>query len=558
MAQVALLMEQVAVEQKWKFGLNTFQYYICEVFGHIGVQVRLIDSIDELSKSPPDVLLVGAASESVPAMSAIWSFAERGGTVISYGGLNSMAKQLGCRMGSLTGPGYATLSPMLAYDAPIRFLEAVPWVRTPEAQVVCNEVGLMYVSRPDGECIGSLLLQFKVGDGTIERFAVDVPTTIVGLQQGTHPVFEDGAPAPDGTAAINDGVLKADDGSSVDWETDRAELPSRDKFFPHPYGDLWREAIIGHVLRRIVDQGMTLPFVGYWPEGVSHVAFVSLDSDYNRDAEAETALTILRECGIPSTWSMIEPGYSSYIYDLARADGHEIAFHYNAVEVDNGVWGDDEFARQLNWLRTAAGQERIVSQKNHLTRWEGWGDLFAWCEKNRIATDQTRGVSKKGNAGFLFGTCHPYFPIAWSNEHNRFYDVLEIGFLLGDFTFVDSDVIQPFLQAVQRVEGVAHFVFHQTHLHTKDHVRDWLRKLVTAARDRGFVFWTGEQINHWERSRRRLAIICLDAAGNVQVAAGTELENAVIWIPVAEEVVTENEGISRKFGVLCHKGHVLS
>src|SRR5690606_23770950 len=111
----------------------------------------------------------------------------------------------------------------------------------------------------------------------------------------------------------------------------------------------------------------------------------------------------------------------------------------------------------VNWFKTTSGLAQIASNKNHLTRVEGWGELFRWCEANGIASDQTRGNSKRGNIGYLFGTCHPYFPIAWSDERNRFYDVLEISFLYGDFLHVDTSIIPPFLEQAIRVEGIAHF-----------------------------------------------------------------------------------------------------
>ncbi|MFX9665028.1 hypothetical protein ABTO78_20435, partial [Acinetobacter baumannii] len=91
-------------------------------------------------------------------------------------------------------------------------------------------------------------------------------------------------------------------------------------------------------------------------------------------------------------------------YDRIRAEGHEVAFHYNAVEADEGIWDEAEFSRQLDWLKRAAGTPSVASNKNHLTRIEGWGELFRWCEKYGIEADQTRGPSKKGNVGFIFGT----------------------------------------------------------------------------------------------------------------------------------------------------------
>lgn len=167
--------------------------------------------------------------------------------------------------------------------------------------------------------------------------------------------------------------------------------------------------------------------------------------------------------------------------------------------------------------------------------------------------DQSRGPSKKGNIGFLFGTCHPYFPIAWADEKNRLYDVLEIGFLTQDLnhnTLSDVSVIQPFLDGVKRVNGVAHFLFHQYHIYNQPKVREAIVHLITTAKDQGFAFWTSKQINDWERARRRVTIDGISPSGAIKLTTLDEENDFVILIPVdenhADDVVVKRFGISCK------------
>ena len=123
----------------------------------------------------------------------------------------------------------------------------------------------------------------------------------------------------------------------------------------------------------------------------------------------------------------------------------------------------------------------------------------------------------KGNVGFPFGTSHPYYPIARSDDRNRLYRVLQIGFLTQDLehpTLSDSSVIVPFLEKVKEVRGVAHFLFHQQHIHHLGNVRHAFSLAVETAKRLGYAFWTSEEITRWEQARRA-AVLRVSADGTL-------------------------------------------
>jgi len=546
-AKVGVLLDQYAAGRRQRYGINVFEAFVEEVLAHAGVPYERIDRIHDIAATNPDILIAACVEEDQASADILWSYAEQGGTVISYGGLRTLAAKLGCCEQREIPVGYASFG-----GTTLRFLNGVPWEPGPSsAESVAVMIGSVLRDKPDGEPSGAALLRFKVGKGGIERWAVNIPDTIVRFQQGSGPVLSDGVPARDGTGAVDEGILKADDRVALDWEYDRLSTETGAPYFAYPYADLWKEQLIGHVLRCATDRGFTLPFLGLWPEGVPAVAMISHDSDLNIDESAETTLRVLKECGIRSTWCMIEPGFSKHIYELAMQDGHEIAFHYNALDAQGGKWSQEEFNRQYQWLKDATGLEKAASNKNHYTRFEGWGELFEWCEDQGIEAEQTRGPSKKGNIGFLFGTCHPYFPIAWFDQGNRSYNVLEISFLTQDldhWNLADSSVAVPFLEQVKRVEGVAHFLFHQVHIHQQPAVTEALRKVVSEARKRGFAFWTSQQINNWERARRQVRITGIQTNGDVEVEGAEALKGAVVFVPSAPDTETVI-----KYGVPCRK-----
>jgi len=549
MANIALLFDTEAVERRLRYGVNVFQRYLEEVLAHAGIPYTTVSSAAEIQSY--DIVIAGVTKDDEATAEALWDFAVSGGALISYRGLNKLARKLHCVREQVSGAGYARIG---GIDAPIRYLESEVW--KPGGKEGVSVLGSLHDGKPNGPHTGFALLSFKVGGGSIHRWAVDIPATIVAIQQGISPVLDDGIPAKDGTGDIDESILKADDRIALDWELDRAETETGMKYFEHPHADYWREALIGHLIKTGVEHNLAIPFVDEYPEGVERVAMLSFDSDLNVDAAAMTTLDVLGEFGVPATWCIIAPGFSKPVYDRAKREGIELAMHYNALEKEQGIWSRDEFQRQNAWVKEVTGIADIVTNKNHYTRFEGWGELFRWCESAGIQTDETRGPSKKGNIGFTFGTCRPYFPIAWFDENNRFYDVLEVGFLTQDLnhpSLADDSVAVPFLEQVRKVRGVAHFLFHQYHVHNVPKVRDALRKVIREAKQRGFEFWTNRQVNDWERSRRALRIQDVSANGKVKVNAERLVRDAIVWVPCTETLANAGGHIEDRYGVPCVK-----
>ncbi|WP_062232406.1 hypothetical protein [Fictibacillus sp. FJAT-27399] len=546
MARVGVYLDKERAIHNWGRGENVFECYCSSLFQYAGIPFTPIEETKQLHHF--DIVVLALPPLKLEETEDLWDYIHSGGSVISFGTLGEFARRMGLKEYLIDG-GYGVYNQQF-----LRFFHAFPWTASPSL-FHCQKSGEIKSGSREGRSTGALLEKWDIGKGILHRWTVDIIGAIVGMQQGREPVTKDGPPAPDGTANLDDGLLKADDGFAMDWEMDRLRTSTGQPYFSVPYADLWKEAMISHLMKTVLDQGLTLPFLDYWPDGIEQLAMVSHDSDVNDDESAYTTLAILEECDIHSTWCMMEPGYSPAIYPVIRQKGHEIALHYNARKEDGGSWSNLEMERQLHWLHIVSSVEPIISNKNHYTIFQNWGELFEWCESIGIQSDQTRGPSKKGNVGFLFGTCHPYFPIAWADKQNRIYDVLEIGFLTQDVDLsrlADTSIIKPFLTKAKEVRGVAHFLFHQIHLHREPTVKEALKQVVRQAKEMGYHFWTGDQINEWVRRRTRMKIQGIMPEGEVEYTDGCL--GAVICIPVKQK---ENSGTYiERFGVYCKKQKV--
>lgn len=550
MAKLGLFFDQGEAEKRWSAGENVFEVFLFEVLDHLRIPYETIGVHHALEDY--DVIVSVLSGKDTDVARRLLDYVSSGGTLISYAGLEAVKEILGFEKLPVNQTGYAELADVLSSDLPpLRYLAAEPWTSETAGVKVDGKGSLQ------GNEKAAAIQCIQYGEGSIQRWSIHVPNTIVGLQQGTRPVTEDGIPAPDGTANLDENLLKADDGFELDWVLDREKTETGMPYFPHPYADLWKEAIVEHLLSCAAEKGLTIPFLDYWPEDVKHLAMISHDSDLNVDESAQITLETLKAEDVQTTWCMISPGYSPEIYEKIKQDGHELALHYNALHMDDGIWSEQAFSDQLAWVKTVTGVSDIVSNKNHYTLFEGWGELFTWCEKYGIEADQTRGPSKKGNIGFLFGTCHPYFPVSWADEKNRHYNVLEVGFLTQDLnhnTLADSSVIQPFLDGVKRVNGLAHFLFHQYHIYNQPKVREAIVELIRTARSQGFAFWTSRQINQWERDRRKVSIAGI--SGEIQVDGSVGNDGFVVLVPVTEaqtEAESAQQETVKRFGFHCRK-----
>jgi hypothetical protein len=533
---------------------RTAQYadYIHEILAHAGLCYERVDANALIERLPTLRLLVTVGNDA-PLESqrqALAQWIRDGGAWLSLAGVCGQEEALGVILeqpaiaswgGGVCSLGEGYLHPAVNHPAladapvPLHFYGGIA-VRANGATVLAHASNAHQQPTPR-----AALTEHRYGQGSAMLIAPDLTGAVVRIQQGVA-VTRDGVSASDGTAPVADGVLKSDDGAVLDWIFDRQETPGAPGYraFLEPIADGWRALLLRAIFSLAQRQGIALPLLWLYPRNLPALAHLSHDTDGNAPAEAQRLLEVLAETGIRSTWCVILPGYAPDLKAAIQDAGHELAMHYDAMS-DGLDWGRSEFTRQWTELTALFSGHAPVSNKNHYLRWEGDTEFFRWCEDHGIELDQTKGASKTGEAGFNFGTCHPYFPVAPDGApHN----VLELCTPTQDLeTFAPIALLSPLLDAVLRHHGVLHLLFHPAHIH-KPGVAEAIRMAAAQAAQHGMEFWTAERLNGWERARRTLAWERWSTSQrNVDLTCSASVslpEATLLWLGTAPNHATVN------------------
>jgi hypothetical protein len=522
--------------------------YVREILAHAGLPYVETprEGLCEALAPGSVLLMVGDAGLSTEEVAAVSDFVASGGAVVGVGSVSGAGDLFGVVEDLPSGvAGWGVSAPTLG--------EGFVRVTAPEHPAVSGLSSSLHVFNgigvraTEGRALAAMadahgrptpraaVVEHALGTGRALLLAPDIPGSVVLIQQG-RTVDQDGLPAPDGSAPLADGMLKADDGMVLDWELDRVPVPGLETSgFLHPVADELRALLLKAIFHVARATGLVLPLLWYYPDNLPALGHISHDTDGNNAELGARMLEVVRELEIPDTWCVIMPGYPPELYAALQEAGQEIALHFDALEMG-------EFSRfceanvrgQHGWLKAAARLPGIISNKNHYTRWEGRLEFFEWCERLAIRAEQSRGPSKLGCLGFPFGTAHPWFPV---RDDGTVIDVLEVGFQAQDLViFAPPAAGRALVDASLACHGIAHVIFHPAHIE-KEGVATALRDLIGYGRERGLAWWSCARINAWERARRTVSLSLKEEGERLvlEIRAGAALPGATCLLLAPEE-----------------------
>ncbi|MDD4891417.1 MAG: hypothetical protein PHU85_15970 [Phycisphaerae bacterium] len=366
----------------------------------------------------------------------------------------------------------------------------------------------------------------EIGAGSGLLIAADLPASVVRIQQGLA-IFHDGEPAPDGTADINDGILKCDDSIMLDWTRDRQKpVESLPPIFLQPQCDLIRELLIAAIEDLAEAARLPLVRLDCWPRNLPAVGLISHDSDLNESDKVRFQMQADSDADVAATWCIMSgtsdgaiPEYSPEALAAIAASGHEIALNYDArTDHPDCRWGPHTLELQLDRLRqrirSIGCNAAIQSNRNYFCRWQGRLEMFRWLIEVGIRVDQTKGGSKTGCLGWPFGSCHPWRPMDDEVSPPYLMKMLEISFATADLGGLrcPQEFGRHYVDVAHEHGGVASLQFHPWQS-DQEALRASLAEHVAYGRSKGLEWWTARQIAGWQFARRAVRVASIRQLG---------------------------------------------
>lgn len=474
-----------------------------EVLDHFGVRPEYVEPLVPSDLNRTNILVL-AGYDTLPATKreGISDWVKNGGCLICVGSAWGMEELLGiASQGRVLSQGCAV--PVKASDL---------W---PE-----NSPSIWFAGgsahKPSGcEVIASLedgyvaLGRARHGRGIAIFIAPHLGQNTLMHQLG-RSVESDGLGAADGSARLDDGILRAEDGTYYDFDRHRDQVPGAPPHFGAAFSDRAKELLLQAILHGVEHSGQAIILPWFWPDQGHAAACLTLECDDN-DTEGVVAVhRMLAHLGIPAAWTIQMPGYSNDVYRTIRAREHEVALLFSLDETR--PWVEERMRSQITQLGRMASDPHVTAARPANGGWYRRTKFYDMCEHGGARVSLSKGGRQPGTQGFLFGTCHPFFPPRADGSVGH---VMELPYQLAQIGQVAAnEVADAVVEEVKSRHGCLHFV--QPPLSFKDnHSANEIRRVITNLRMDKVVFLKPSEIYRYERARRQIRMISKSVDGEL-------------------------------------------
>jgi hypothetical protein len=467
--------------------------YFVEALLHLGLTFRTLGGINSDELYDLDVLvLCGYGELSETQIEKVSDLTARGGCVVCCGspwGLNGMLglDAEGVHLSNAVAKPLRADRLWPADVAHVRFFGGVLAAPKRCETVAATESGKAAVCR------------HKVGRGAAWFVGPHVAQTMALMQMG-RSVETDAIGPSDGSALLDDGDLRAEDGTNLSFESDRGLADGcATPYFAYPHADVVRELLVRSILEAVDHTGKSTVVIWQWPNMAPAGAMMTLDCEDFAPEHVYRTYQLLSLHGCQAAWLIGRPGYALAVYRSFRAWEHEVGCLFAAD--GRHAWTGDRLKLQHLALTRAASVKTAVASRPQGGRWQGWDAFYSMCETSGARVSVSKGGRQPGTAGFLFGTCHPFFPRRSSVSDHLVAEVPYTVYMPGLVT-PDPVCDAVFATTVAR-SGCFHMACRPESISNLD-ANASLRRLLSLCRQNRVRFQAPEQLWRFEKARRSL------------------------------------------------------
>lgn len=478
------------------------------------------------------MLLCGRGSLNTLQAEGLGSWVENGGCLVVSGGTWGLEALLGHIPGSAKHVS-------VGYAKPLRsdrlWPDHAPRAKTFGATAVQTSTAI-----PIAEIHGDpVVTRIRFGKGYAIFVGFHLGQVYTQMALG-RSVEVDGIGASDGSAMLDDGILRAEDGHALDFDTDRTTVEGGSApFFGEAHIDIVREVWIRSLLESVDHSEHCVALLWNWPNNANSAATLTLDVHEFEVDHVINLQRMLAMFGCPATWLVAMPGYSADVYRALRAMEHEVGLLFH-IEENNG-WHEDRLRIQLTNLSRLASWPYMGTVRIDDGQWRGWTKFYESCETAGARMSLNKMGRQPGTSGFLFGTCHPFYPVMPDGKESL---VCELPGQIWQPGLVTSEQVAASL--VERVDarhGCLQIAMRPTALGEAVGSMS-LRRILSECKERRVLFLKPEEIGRIERARRQMKIIQkrVGESDLLQLASETELSNFTVLVSGQPRVARDRHG----------------
>jgi hypothetical protein len=387
-----------------------------------------------------DVLLLGGQCRfEASDARAVADWASRGGAVVSSGSTFGLDELFG--VVSTGEPAWSRGRAVGSAEAGTLWPESAPWIRFFGGRRVAARSAEVLARADTGE---PLLLR----RGRATLLVADLGRTLSTMAMG-RAVGSDGVGPGDGTAHLEDGVLRAEDGTALDFATDRESPHCPPPAFALAHADALREVWVRCVVTACRQVGKSPLILWPWPENAPAAATLSVDCP-DMDLGAVTEIvSCLARFGSPSAFLVPSPGLPADAYRQLRKAGHEPA----VLITGRHPSGDDVRVQHRSVVRMA-GLANLPTTRLVDGGWHGYTEPYLAAVASQAWLSAAKGGRQPGTSGFLFGTASLFHAHAFGGERLPVVELPYLAFEPGVVTPVS--VLAPIAEQVVAYGGCFH------------------------------------------------------------------------------------------------------